>query len=92
MAAVGQSTQSQHSYSPVKSGHVFSDDELSEIFQIDFGLIFGNPEDGLKSNYKGLQHKKTAKGKLCVKSGFQTFQSFSMLTSNTTPGNHKLTF
>ena len=37
---------------------VFSDDELSEIFQIDFGQIFGNPEAGLKSSYKGIQSKK----------------------------------
>ena len=40
-------------------GRVFSDDELSEIFQIDFGQIFGNPEAGLKSSYKGIQSKKT---------------------------------
>ena len=39
-------------------GRVFSDDELSEIFQIDFGQIFGNPEAGLKSSYKGIQSKK----------------------------------
>jgi hypothetical protein len=70
MTAVSQSQSSQsfsqHSFSSdIKSGHIFSDDELSEIFQIDFGLIFGNPEDGLKSNYKGIQHKKTPKGKLC---------------------------
>ena len=38
-------------------GHVFSDEELSEIFQIDFGQIFGNPEAGLKSSYRGLQGK-----------------------------------
>ena len=37
---------------------VFSDDELSEIFQIDFGQIFGHPEAGLKSSYKGIQAKK----------------------------------
>merc|ERR550534_1260691 len=37
---------------------VFSDDDLSEIFQIDFGQIFGNPEAGLKSSYKGIQSKK----------------------------------
>merc|ERR1711962_1023019 len=40
--------------------HVFSDDELSEIFQIDFGQIFGNLEAGLKSNYKGIQSKKSS--------------------------------
>merc|ERR1719266_1297197 len=40
-------------------GRVFSDDELSEIFQIDFGQIFGNPEAGLKSSYKGIQSKKS---------------------------------
>ena len=39
---------------------VFTDDELSEIFQIDFGQIFGNPEAGLKSSYKGIQGKKPA--------------------------------
>ena len=39
-------------------GRVFSDEELSEIFQIDFGQIFGNPEAGLKSSYKGIQSKK----------------------------------
>merc|ERR1712106_1120328 len=64
MAAVSQSAQfsSQHSTSyssSVQPGHIFSDDELSEIFQIDFGQIFGNPEAGLKSNYKGIQSKKT---------------------------------
>lgn len=37
---------------------VFSDDELSEIFQIDFGQIFGNPESGLKSSYRGIQSKR----------------------------------
>jgi len=64
MSAVSQSAQfsSQHSTSyssSVQPGHIFSDDELSEIFQIDFGQIFGNPEAGLKSDYKGLQSKKT---------------------------------
>ena len=35
---------------------VFSDEELSEIFQIDFGEIFGSPDEGLKpSKYKGVQ-------------------------------------
>jgi len=69
MAAVSQSASfsSPHSSSqpaPVQPGHIFSDDELSEIFQIDFGQIFGNPEAGLKSNYKGIQTKKTHQGKL----------------------------
>merc|ERR1711892_1038222 len=64
MAAVSQSAQfsSQHSTSyssSVQPGHIFSDDEPSEIFQIDFGQIFGNPEAGLKSNYKGIQSKRT---------------------------------
>jgi len=64
MAAVTQSAQfsPQHSTtqsSSVQPGHIFSDDELSEIFQIDFGQIFGNPEAGLKSNYKGIQSKRT---------------------------------
>ena len=74
MATVTQSqsqfsTQHSTSYSSsVQPGHVFSDDELSEIFQIDFGKIFGNPEAGLKSNYKGIQSKKTKQGKLCAKS------------------------
>ena len=67
MSAVSQSAQfsSQHSTSyssSVQPGHIFSDDELSEIFQIDFGQIFGNPEAGLKSDYKGLQSKKTKQG------------------------------
>ena len=35
---------------------VFSDEELSEIFQIDFGEIFGSVDEGLKpSKYKGVQ-------------------------------------
>lgn len=70
MAAVTQSAQfsPQHSTtqsSSVQPGHIFSDDELSEIFQIDFGQIFGNPEAGLKSNYKGIQSKRTTQGKKC---------------------------
>ena len=70
MAAVSQSApfsaphSTTHS-SSVQPGHIFSDDELSEIFQIDFGQIFGNPEAGLKSNYKGIQSKKTIQGKKC---------------------------
>jgi len=64
MAAVSQSAQfsvphSSSVSSSVQPGHIFSDEELSEIFQIDFGQIFGNPEAGLKSNYKGIQSKKT---------------------------------
>ena len=35
---------------------VFTDEELSEIFQIDFGEIFGSPDEGIKpSKYKGVQ-------------------------------------
>ena len=35
---------------------VFSDEELSEIFQIDFGEIFGSVDEGAKpSKYKGVQ-------------------------------------
>ena len=35
---------------------VFSDEELSEIFQIDFGEIFGSVDEGVKpSKYKGVQ-------------------------------------
>ena len=35
---------------------VFTDEELSEIFQIDFASIFGSPDANLKnSNYKGVQ-------------------------------------
>ena len=34
----------------------FTDEELSEIFQIDFSEIFGSPDQGLKpSKYKGVQ-------------------------------------
>lgn len=55
----------QHSYngSNVEQNnkpHVFSDDELSEIFQIDFGQIFGNPDSDRQNNYKGIQLKKSA--------------------------------
>ena len=78
MAAVSQSAQfsSQHSTthsSSVQPGHIFSDDELSEIFQIDFGQIFGNPEAGLKSNYKGIQSKRTTQGKKCCFAVCRTF-------------------
>ena len=38
---------------------MFSDDELSEIFQIDFGQIFGNPDSDRQNNYKGIQLKKS---------------------------------
>ena len=35
---------------------VFTDEELSEIFQIDFASIFGSPDENIKSsNYKGVQ-------------------------------------
>ena len=35
---------------------VFTDEELSEIFQIDFASIFGSPDENLKSSsYKGVQ-------------------------------------
>ena len=64
MAAVS----TQHSYqsnSAAPSKHVFSDDELSEIFQIDFGQIFGNPDSGRSSNYKGIKKTKQ-EGKKCV--------------------------
>ena len=57
-----------HSYqsnSAAPSKHVFSDDELSEIFQIDFGQIFGNPDSGRSSNYKGIKKTKQ-EGKKCV--------------------------
>ena len=34
---------------------IFTDAELSEIFQIDFSEIFGSPDQGVKpSNYKGV--------------------------------------
>jgi len=52
------SSQHQHSYGLEQSKpHVFSDDELSEIFQIDFGQIFGNPDSDRQNNYKGIQLK-----------------------------------
>jgi len=57
------SQKQQHSFSssidsqkPKK--HVFSDDELSEIFQIDFGQIFGNPDSGRCNNYRSKQSSK----------------------------------
>ena len=53
------SSQRQHSYEQNKP-HVFSDDELSEIFQIDFGQIFGNPDSDRQNNYKGIQLKKSS--------------------------------
>jgi hypothetical protein len=58
MAAVSRAGPATSSDPP---GRVFTDDELSEIFQIDFGQIFGNPEAGLKSSYKGIQSKKPAR-------------------------------
>ena len=63
MAAV----KSQHSYHSNSAApkQVFSDDELSEIFQIDFGQIFGNPDSGRSSNYKGIKKTKQ-EGKKCV--------------------------
>ena len=64
MAAVS----TPHSYQSSPAGpskHVFSDDELSEIFQIDFGQIFGNPDSGRSSNYKGIKKTKQ-EGKKCV--------------------------
>ena len=34
----------------------FTDEELSEIFHIDFSEIFGSPDQGIKpSKYKGVQ-------------------------------------
>ena len=56
---------SYHSNSAAQKKHVFSDDELSEIFQIDFGQIFGNPDSGRSSNYKGIKKTKQ-EGKKCV--------------------------
>ena len=59
-------SQSQHSYGSKlehNKPHVFSDDELSEIFQIDFGQIFGNPDSDRQNNYKGIQLKKSSQGK-----------------------------
>ena len=54
---------SYHSNSAAQKKHVFSDDELSEIFQIDFGQIFGNPDSGRSSNYKGIKKTKQQQGK-----------------------------
>ena len=57
------SSHSQHSYNGSnveQKPHVFSDDELSEIFQIDFGQIFGNPDSDRQNNYKGVQLKKSS--------------------------------
>ena len=62
MAAV-KSQHSYHSNSAAQTKHVFSDDELSEIFQIDFGQIFGNPDSGRSSNYKGIKKTKQQQGK-----------------------------
>ena len=40
-----------------KGPQVFTDEELSEIFQIDFAEIFGSPDEQLRtqSSYKGVQ-------------------------------------
>ena len=39
-----------------RTPQIFSDEELSEIFQIDFSEIFGSPDAGIKpSKYKGVQ-------------------------------------
>ena len=65
MAAVS-TPHSYQSNSAAPSKHVFSDDELSEIFQIDFGQIFGNPDSGRSSNYKGIKKTKQ-EGKKCVR-------------------------
>ena len=64
MAAVS-TPHSYHSNSAAPK-QVFSDDELSEIFQIDFGQIFGNPDSGRSSNYKGIKKTKQ-EGKKCVR-------------------------
>ena len=62
MAAVS-TPHSYQSNPAVPNKHVFSDDELSEIFQIDFGQIFGNPDSGRSSNYKGIKKTKQQQGK-----------------------------
>ena len=66
MAAVSKSAQYKHSHNNNNNKHVFSDAELSEIFQIDFGQIFGNPDSGRSSNYKGVDIKKSAQGTKCA--------------------------
>ena len=37
-----------------KTPQVFTDEELSEIFQINFAEIFGSPAEKPKSDYKGI--------------------------------------
>ena len=42
-----------------KAPQVFTDEELSEIFQINFAEIFGQPAaDSPKSDYKGINLPK----------------------------------
>ena len=49
------STQQQHHS---KTPQVFTDEELSEIFQINFAEIFGQPAEKPKSDYKGINLPK----------------------------------
>lgn len=41
-----------------KTPQVFSDEELSEIFQINFAEIFGKPAEKPSSDYKGINLPK----------------------------------
>ena len=41
-----------------KTPQVFTDEELSEIFQINFAEIFGSPAEKPKSDYKGINLPK----------------------------------
>mgnify|MGYP001297017149 CR=1 FL=1 len=41
-----------------KTPQVFTDEELSEIFQINFAEIFGSPTEKPKSDYKGINLPK----------------------------------
>ena len=41
-----------------KTPQVFTDEELSEIFQIDFAEIFGSTAANPKSDYKGINLPK----------------------------------
>lgn len=41
-----------------KTPQVFTDEELSEIFQINFAEIFGQPAEKPKSSYKGINLPK----------------------------------
>lgn len=43
---------------PQKTPQVFTDEELSEIFQINFAEIFGQPAEKPKSDYKGINLPK----------------------------------